>query len=643
MKTIYFDQLEEYLYIATDYPGGIWRWEIESGKLHTVLRQRRKATEKLFVNSGGAHAVLINREEVIRVWDSSNQEHPIDLAIHPSIPSNIAFSSDGIHMAAGGNNAKVLIWEIKSDKPPVKLNHSGPIEALTFNSAGNRLTTCSQDGTARIWDISTGSEVQRFEHPGKVKLVAFSNSGKKLATADSDKVMRVWDIDSASEVVKAPHEGKLNSIAFNSSDAMVASACKDNTARVWDVASGRELFRIVQNNEVEKAIFIPYSNLLATASRDSTVGVWSLDSWRQVIMNLSHDDNIIGMALDYSGERIVTASSDNIVRVWDMQTGQEAARFIQDTGVQAITISHSGDSVAIGNEDDIMRVLNVSNGNERQYIDLRAEANIVAFNPKGNLLATGGNKTQNYLGEELGTELQIWKLNDGKRIAQLAHEYEVVGAVFSSSGDQLVSADLHSIKTWAVLEGRKIASIDVKSGIRSMVLNTAENQVATANWDGTVRVFDLNSSKEVILFAHEDLVNSVAFSFKGDAIATGGKDGVVRIWDLTTGKEIVRLSHGTEITAVAFQPRTDQLITVGGKEAIIWTWRFETLIDEVCSRIPRNLTREEWRDYMGDEPYQQTCSNLPGDTYISRVNNFISQSINLIRYGHNTIDPGYIR
>jgi hypothetical protein len=35
------------------------------------------------------------------------------------------------------------------------------------------------------------------------------------------------------------------------------------------------------------------------------------------------------------------------------------------------------------------------------------------------------------------------------------------------------------------------------------------------------------------------------------------------------------------------------------------------LIDEACSRLSRNLTRWEWRLYLGDEPYRKTCPNLP--------------------------------
>ena len=35
------------------------------------------------------------------------------------------------------------------------------------------------------------------------------------------------------------------------------------------------------------------------------------------------------------------------------------------------------------------------------------------------------------------------------------------------------------------------------------------------------------------------------------------------------------------------------------------------LIAEACARLTRNLTQDEWRQYLADEPYAPTCPHLP--------------------------------
>ena len=61
-------------------------------------------------------------------------------------------------------------------------------------------------------------------------------------------------------------------------------------------------------------------------------------------------------------------------------------------------------------------------------------------------------------------------------------------------------------------------------------------------------------------------------------------------------------------------PFKSAYIIAGGEDYLVklWLYRPEDLIDLACSRVTRNLTREEWTQYVGDVlPYQAVCPNLP--------------------------------
>jgi hypothetical protein len=50
----------------------------------------------------------------------------------------------------------------------------------------------------------------------------------------------------------------------------------------------------------------------------------------------------------------------------------------------------------------------------------------------------------------------------------------------------------------------------------------------------------------------------------------------------------------------------------------LWLWHTDDLIDYACSHLPRNLTRAEWKQYIGDSlPYEAVCHNLPIEPEIS--------------------------
>ncbi len=43
----------------------------------------------------------------------------------------------------------------------------------------------------------------------------------------------------------------------------------------------------------------------------------------------------------------------------------------------------------------------------------------------------------------------------------------------------------------------------------------------------------------------------------------------------------------------------------------IWDLSVSGWIRRACDLAGRNLTRQEWSEYVGAEPYQRTCPNFP--------------------------------
>ena len=67
------------------------------------------------------------------------------------------------------------------------------------------------------------------------------------------------------------------------------------------------------------------------------------------------------------------------------------------------------------------------------------------------------------------------------------------------------------------------------------------------------------------------------------------------------------------VTSVAFS--LDGKYVISGSTdgtVLVWVWQPKDLIASACLYLPRNLTRAEWKQYIGDAlPYQAVCKNLP--------------------------------
>ena len=101
-------------------------------------------------------------------------------------------------------------------------------------------------------------------------------------------------------------------------------------------------------------------------------------------------------------------------------------------------------------------------------------------------------------------------------------------------------------------------------------------------------------------------------------MATQSRDtGVTRVWDVATGREVTQVTHnekyrsGRRTNTVTFNSDSRLVTADAGIWVRNWLLKSEDLIADGCTRLPRNLTREEWQQYVGEETYRSTCSNLP--------------------------------
>ena len=108
----------------------------------------------------------------------------------------------------------------------------------------------------------------------------------------------------------------------------------------------------------------------------------------------------------------------------------------------------------------------------------------------------------------------------------------------------------------------------------------------------------------------------LAFSQDGRWLALAGSDGGVRLWDLNLADPAVAAvdlpGHPDGISALAFEPSGRWLFTAGNFGIVRrWRLRRDGLLDLACRTAGRNLTQEEWRQYLPGDPYRKTCPDFP--------------------------------
>ena len=111
----------------------------------------------------------------------------------------------------------------------------------------------------------------------------------------------------------------------------------------------------------------------------------------------------------------------------------------------------------------------------------------------------------------------------------------------------------------------------------STAFSPDSQRVVTGSDDGTARMWDVATGKELLIFrGHTDAVTAVAFSPDGKLVISGSQDRTAKIWEAVSGKELFSLAgHTAGIRCVAFSPDGQRFAT-GGKDAVAKIWNLRS-------------------------------------------------------------------
>jgi U3 small nucleolar RNA-associated protein 21 len=156
----------------------------------------------------------------------------------------------------------------------------------------------------------------------------------------------------ASEVaVGEGHEGPVTGVAVDSLNNVVMTAGLDGTLRFWDFKTHALLERVELGVSVALLEQARDSELLAAACDDCVIRVYDTATRRLVRRLAGHTTHVSDLCFSRDGRRLVSASADATVRVWDLPTGAcvDWLRFRRP--VTGVAMSHTGEYLCTSHVD----------------------------------------------------------------------------------------------------------------------------------------------------------------------------------------------------------------------------------------------------------------------------------------------------
>jgi WD40 repeat protein/serine/threonine protein kinase len=348
-------------------------WEVASRRKVRMLGEE-KVNSMAFSPDGvmlGTKSELL-RNSYVKLWDVASGREVQTLFSSSNKVKSIAFSSNGALLASGSDDGSVKLLDVKRGRVVKTHNsYSGKVSCVTFSPNGALLASGSENGAVKLLDVVSGLKVKTLNgSSSKVNCIDFSPSGELLASGSDDGAVKLWDVASGREVKTLKgHFGKVNCVVFSLGGALLVSGSDNRAVKLWNVKRGREVRRGWKR-------FI--ANVRAAYSG------YQVLSW--------DSKKVESMALSPDGEILATGSSDGLVNLWNLATGNEVRRLPKHSGVvKSVAFSPDGSLLVSGSYDGTMKLCVVVSGQEEivRTIKHSGEVNSVAFSPDGALLASG--------------------------------------------------------------------------------------------------------------------------------------------------------------------------------------------------------------------------------------------------------------
>ena len=132
---------------------------------------------------------------------------------------------------------------------------------------------------------------------------------------------------------------------------------------------------------------------------------------------------------------------------------------------------------------------------------------------------------------------------------------------------------------------------------------------------GVVKLLDTNTRKVTKeLSGHKSGVSDIEFSPDGLLLASAGLDRKLQMWVVDQEEDLPILmdNNNGNIWDIGFAKGSDYLLaSCNNGEIRIWPTNTRMLAEQVCPKLTRNMTPEEWEIYVANGIlYEPTCKSL---------------------------------
>ncbi|MDT7898200.1 MAG: WD40 repeat domain-containing protein [Armatimonadota bacterium] len=246
----------------------------------------------------------------------------------------------------------------------------------------------------------------------------------------------------------------------------------------------------------------------------------------------AHKSLVTSLTFLPDGQRLLSASWDGTVRVWEVNDGTKMDEISFGRPIRFATLSPDGQLLAISTYDPTIQLWRLSDKTLLRTLTGHKDwVHEVFFSPDGKFLISGSKD---------GT-VKVWQVWDGSLVRTLSgHSKPVVTVALSPDGQFIASGSEDStVRVWRMADGKLVKVLQGHmKGKAVNVVRFSPDGKWLAFGDIGITIYRFPEGRKERIAAHRCGIAALSFTPDNRFLISASSDGMVKVWQVLDGVKV---------------------------------------------------------------------------------------------------------